>query len=119
MGLFDITDLDIACPITEATRANGIGLDIPDAVFLSDDKLTTIKKAIGNLDDHSTVFFLTDGAWSNIQLIEYILLYTGPANVFFTTWSIAADTIRCLNALKESGKILTIFAILDQGIRNR
>lgn len=120
MSLFNITDLNTVTPETMTDRSSGLAIDFIGPRFLSDDKLTTIHQAIGNMDQAwENLFFLTDGAWSNIQLIEYILRYTGPANVFFTTWSIAADTISALNAWKESGQILSIWAILDQGIRNR
>jgi len=120
MSLFNITDLNIFKSEQITNQSRGLAIDFIGPRFLSDDKLSTIHSAIGNMDQSwENLFFMTDGAWSNIQLIEYILRYTGPANVFFTTWSIAADTISALNAWKESGQILSIWAILDQGIRNR
>src|SRR5690554_1058411 len=111
MSLFNITDLNTVTPETMNDRSRGLAIDFIGPRFLSDDKLSTIHTAIGNLDQAwENLFFLTDGVWSNIQLIEYILRYTGPANVFFTTWSIASDTISALNAWKESGQILSIWA---------
>lgn len=122
MSLFSSTDLNSfteghSCPSVKS--AVGSSIDLQDPIFLSGDKLSVISQAIGNLHDHSSIFFMTDGAWSNIELIEYILKFTGPANLYFTTWSIAADTIVRLHAWQESGLILDSFAILDQGIRNR
>ena len=118
MSLFSFKDIQI--PTTgEIDKALGSEVNLGHPVFLSDDKLHTIKSAIGDLENEQSIFFMTDGAWSNIQLIEYILMHTGPANIFFTTWSIAADTIRCLHAWKDSGLILESVVLLDQGIRNR
>jgi hypothetical protein len=122
MSLFDFSELNFAtggqsCPSVD--KASGMALTLEPAAFLSGEKHTVIAAAIGDLADHSNVFFMTDGAWSNIDLIGYILSFTGTANIFFTTWSIAADTIAKLSRWKEKGQILSIHAILDQGIRNR
>lgn len=117
MSLFNITDLDIN-PQQASAKSMGLNISANSPVFLTGEKKGVIKEAIGNLEGE-TIFYLTDGAWSNIDLVAYIFESTGPANLFFTTWSIAADTIAKLNAWKESGLIISIHAILDQGIRNR
>lgn len=125
MSLFDVSDLNVTDPglgqqDPELIKALGLELEeLGELAFLSGDKMTVIAQAIRDLDQQSNIFFLTDGAWSNIDLIGYILDFTGPANLYFTTWSIAADTITKLGSWKENGQVLSMHAILDQGIRNR
>lgn len=129
MSLFNVSDLNIIDPglgqRDDTRKAFGLEVDemyvdeASNLVFLSGDKMSVIADAIGDLDHGNNIFFLTDGAWSNIDLIGYILNTTGPARLFFTTWSIAADTISKLGAWKDNGQLFSIHAILDQGIRNR
>lgn len=119
MSLFSSTDLSPLGNGHSFPDAVGVSVELEDPIFLSGDKLSVISQAIGNLNYHSTIFFMTDGAWSNIELLEYILNFTGPAALYFTTWSIASDTITRLHSWQEKGLILDSFVILDQGIRNR
>lgn len=63
--------------------------------------------------------FMTHGAWSLHQLLEYILLHTGPAKVSFTTWTITEDPMRAVLALIDRGLITELLAIFDYRIEKR
>jgi hypothetical protein len=52
-------------------------------------------------------------------LLEHILKSSGPAKVYFSTWSISVDAIRRFVAWQQTGLITDLFAVLDRGIRNR
>lgn len=87
--------------------------------FVSDQRLTVLENTIGTLQPGQSIYFKTNGAWSNIDLVEYILMQAGPAEVLFTTWSISADAIAKFSDWQASGMISSLHVILDAGIRNR
>jgi len=121
MSWFSVADTQpIAEEITPISKAHAFGSVVPGKVeFISGEDLKAIKKAIGELTDKSSLFFMTKGAWSNIRLLEYILEVTGPAEVYFTTWAISEDAIRKFVSWKESGLITDLYAVMDAGLRNR
>jgi len=86
---------------------------------LSADNVESIQMIIGELPENGSVFFMTKGAWNNIRLIEYLLQYSGPAEVFLSTWSISEEAIRNLVSWKGSGLITGLTVVLDEGVRNR
>lgn len=119
MNWFKTSDLDVANTVqtknSDATCTPITGLN----KFASGEDLKLIRNTIGELTPNSSVFFMTNGAWSNINILEYILELTGPADVFFSTWSISADAIRKFTSWKEAGTIRNVSAVMDIGIRNR
>jgi hypothetical protein len=90
-----------------------------DAEFLAASELKLIEKAIGKLLPGKSIWFKTDGAWSNYHLLEYILGITGAAEVCFTTWSISEVAITKFLSWKADGRITDLFAVIDVGLRNR
>ncbi|WP_374949616.1 hypothetical protein [Mucilaginibacter sp.] len=62
---------------------------------------------------------MTDGAWSNYDLLEYILVITGAAEVSFTTWAISEVAINRFLTWKAAGMITELNAVIDVGLRNR
>lgn len=101
-----------------ALKAEGIAFN-SEAHFENSTELTVIRSTIGDLNAGQSVYFKTDGAWSNWHLLEYILELTGPAEVCFTTWAISEVAITKFLAWKESGKITDLHAVIDVGLRNR
>lgn len=83
------------------------------------DDLKRIYFHLGVLEEEGALYFMTDGAWSNIDLVEQILKITGPAEVDFCTWSIGSETLRKFAEWQGNGDIVNLNVILDQGIRNR
>jgi hypothetical protein len=87
--------------------------------FITGEKLQVLQTTIGSLNPDECIHFKTAGAWSNIHILEYILMQTGPANIYFTTWSISAEAIARFTEWENQGTAKQIFAVLDAGIRNR
>lgn len=87
--------------------------------FISASELEAIRNKIGQIQEGQSIWFKTDGAWSNYHLLEYILQITGPALVYFTTWSISEIAITKFLNWKSSGHIIDIYAVIDAGLRNR
>lgn len=61
--------------------------------------------------------FITDGTWSLYELIGYLLDYTGPADVFLTSFSISDDSLRFLFHLKEQNMIKSLTGLFDASLR--
>lgn len=118
MSWFKISDLNNDIPVEQPEEAFSTAVTGP-VVFADGEDLRTVKKTIGDIKPNSSVFFMTNGAWSNISILEYLLQITGPADVYFSTWSISADAIRKFTLWKESGLITDLYAVMDIGIRNR
>lgn len=117
MSWFKNSDI-VSAPVN--TRCSAVALAVPgETTFASGEDLETIRATIGQLPFSGSVFFMTNGAWSNIRLIEYLLEYTGPADIYFSTWSLSSDAIRRFVSWRESLYINRIVAVLDEGIRNR
>lgn len=119
MSLFSNKDIDTAVDLQASTgkgkacRVNG------QLQYVSGERLDLIREVIGSIAPGDIIDFETHGAWSNIELLEYILMLTGPATVYFATWSIAPEAITRFTGWRESGQITELFALLDKGIRNR
>jgi hypothetical protein len=87
--------------------------------FITDKKKTALRTAIGNIEAWQSLLYVTNGAWSNIDVLEYLLEIIGPATIYFTSWAISSEAIRRFQYWKEQGMIKETYAIFDQGIRNR
>lgn len=118
MALFNLSDLTQTPSAPVNDRAAGLRSQLP-AVFASSEQTDFIKSKIDWLKPGECCYFLADGAWSNIELLEYILNKTGPANVYFTTYAISADAITRFAAWHEDLAIIDLWVILDTGFNNR
>src|SRR5476651_738436 len=105
--LFSYADIKSAAqpaPNESAKDAQALHFDT-EAQFIAGNELKSIQRTIGNLVPGKAIWFKTDGAWSTINLLEYILNITGPAAVSFTTWAINEVAITRFIAWKQSGLI--------------
>lgn len=116
MSLFNLSDIASAGTPEKSPVVGKIKLKVKCA---SGDKVSAIDAFTKNLGEGEAIYYMTDGAWSNIDLIENLLSITGPADLYFCTWSISTDAIRKFTEWQETGLIKSIHALLDQGIRNR
>ncbi len=89
------------------------------AILASAESREAMEAMIGELDHDQVIKFYTRGAWSMHQLLEYVLLQTGPANVTFSTWTISEDPARKMFELKQAGIIKSLRALIDFRIRQR
>ena len=76
-----------------------------------------IKKEIGEIPVNGRQYYMADGTWSLFELIDYILDYIPPSDVTLTSFSLSEDSIRHLDYLKETGKILSLKGLFDPSLR--
>lgn len=113
--LFKSTDIT-----SSATKESADSLKMETGFkFLDGKKLIQIDQNIGRLQSDISIFFKTDGAWSAIDLIEYLLQQTGAADIYFSTWSIGPEALRYYSHWLTSGLVKSAVGIIDEGFRNR
>ena len=118
MSLFKISDLIDSVNALGQPKAAAFATS-PALSYAQGKSAKQLSETIGSLSPGNSKFFHTEGAWSNIELLHYILTSSGPANVYFCTWSISIEAIRKFVEWKNSGLILNLFVVLDRGVRNR
>lgn len=94
---------------------------ITSSIVLCNDNIVTVqsnslKEIIGDPFMGKAVVYSTRGRWSMHDMINYFLQYTGPADVFFTSWSITPKPLKGLISLKDNGKIKDLNGVVDSRI---
>ena len=72
---------------------------------------------MGEIHQQQARPYITDGAWSLYELVEYLLGYSGPANVLLTSFSVSDASIRHLQHLKETQLICRMQGLFDPSLR--
>jgi hypothetical protein len=76
-----------------------------------------LKKHLPLLEPCKIYHYVTSARWSMHDLLEHLLTFTGPADVYFTTWSITMVPAQRLVKLKQLGAIKTLHAIVDSRVK--
>jgi len=71
---------------------------------------------VSNISMGSMVEWVSEGRWSQHQLIETLLHHTGPAHLSIATWAIAQKPLEVLNHLKTEGLILSLYGLFESKI---
>ena len=83
------------------------------------DKISKLSPLLNDLCEGHCIYFMTDGAWSNIDIVKKLIDICGPCSMDFCTWSISTDAIRKFTQWQQDGLITDLHVLLDQGLRNR
>lgn len=79
-----------------------------------------INDIISLVNDGNTVHFMTDGAWSQHQLVmSLIFTLTGPAHLLASTYALSETSARCLCKLKDERQIKTMSFLIDNRVETR
>ena len=76
-----------------------------------------ITSQLGEIREKSISHHITDGTYSLYNLLDYLLDFTGPAHIFFSSFSITEAAICHLQHLKETNSLLSIRCLLDSNLR--
>lgn len=79
----------------------------------------TLERLFPSLKADCTIHFVCPGQWAMHELLLHLLEMTGPAAVYFTTWSLKEYPVRLLIDAMERGKILELHAVLDARVKVR
>ena len=115
MSLFSTKDLTTpeapAKKMSAATKArlNYSGVEL--------NSMSQIKETVGNMVDGDCSFYFTKGAWSNHDLIEYLIKeMAGPSKVWISTWGLGEEALRRIHNLQSEGYITQLNCLFDHRI---
>lgn len=74
---------------------------------------------VGPISKGCEIFGLTKGQISIIEIIEYVLKATGPADVVISTWTAAQKSIDKAQAFIRSGSIKSLRFMIDPSFKAR
>jgi len=72
-----------------------------------------VAAAVGAIEHGCEVYGLARGQYSLIDLVEYILGFTGPAELVISTWTAAGADIDYALRLRDDGRVLSILWLVD------
>jgi hypothetical protein len=79
--------------------------------------METIRNTIGNLEEDDCCFYFTKGAWSNTDLIEYLIKeMAGPSVLWLSTWGIGEEALRKIHNLQAEGWVTQLHCLFDHRI---
>lgn len=110
MSLFDVR---VATKIPDPPK-----IKVPICKINYDSELLYTKnlenlEEIGQLEQNTIIAFATKNFWSQYQLLEYILLQTGKANVYMATWSFGTGGVKALQKLAKEDLLDSLFIVYD------
>ena len=79
----------------------------------------TAAEAIGDLYPECSIFGITKGQFSLIELISVILKQTGPADVFLSTWTAAGGDLTEAHGFLKSGTMRRFRCLVDATFQRR
>lgn len=77
-----------------------------------------LQELIGELHHDEHIHIPSMGAWSMHHVLAHVLEQTGPAEIWFTTWTINADAIQSIIDRLESGAITRAKAIVSDRLES-
>ena len=72
-----------------------------------------VAAAVGAIEHGCEVYGLARGQYSLIDLVEYILGFTGPAELVISTWTAAGADIDYALRLRDDGRVKSILWLVD------
>ena len=120
MELFKFTDIDKVIKDQDKLNACALvdkSLEDIQMSFIRSKTNDFMLNIFGQIKPKQTIEFCTAGEFSMHQLLQYILTFTGPANVYLSTWTLKEEPARVLHFLKKTGKIKELNCVFDYRIR--
>jgi hypothetical protein len=77
------------------------------------------RSVVGDLEDCTSIHYVSMGEWSSHDLLYHILKQTGPANVYMATWSIAEVAVRLMIEWAEKDMVKDFYGVLDWRVKVR
>jgi hypothetical protein len=83
------------------------------AYAMVNESFTALHSRLGDLKQGNYYHLISQGHWSAIHLLKYLLLQTGPAAVRISSWSISENSVRGMVALLQEGHITDLKCLFD------
>lgn len=75
-----------------------------------------LKEHVGELTMNQYHHFVTEGYWSSIHLLVYLVEQCGVSDVWLSSWSISENAISRLVRLKQNDKVKSYTALFDRRV---
>ena len=104
---------DLSCPVIQKNRAESIL--VKGKVSYWDARQKSMEDQFGDYPFHpqDSVIWNSFGHWSMHELLYYMLVRSGPANVYITTWAISELAMRSLCKYMKEGLIRQLHLFCD------
>ena len=117
--LFDVKQIEADIELkANKTKSGAVRTKGPSLAVLSK-QADDLKKIIGDVKMGQNIHFASIREWSAHGLLAHLLKQTGPAALYFSTWSISEDSLRSLVNKKNAGEIQKISAVFDWNVKNQ
>lgn len=73
----------------------------------------------GDIKKGCDIFGLSNGSFSSVDLVDWVLCATGPADVVLATWTAAAGNLTRAGEFLKNGKIRTLRFLIDGSFVSR
>lgn len=93
--------------------------DDADNEFMICKGAAKLQELFPSLQRETNLHYVSHGEWSTHELIMHLLTITGPAHLYFTTWSLKEYPVRLLLEAIEDKRLLSISCILDSRVKAR
>jgi len=118
MSLFKTSDIKpVAIP--QVKQPAGVKRRAGKTMHLIGKSIPQLRGVIGELEQGTSIHFVTHGRWSMHELLGYILFQIGPARVSFSTWTVTEEPIRAIVGLVKEGLITELNCLFDYRIKDR
>jgi len=87
------------------SKTGGVAVPNTREVAMLSSRFALMRDAIGSIEPEKSIVFISAGSWALHDLLRYVLLQTGPADVDAFTWSISIPGATQIINLIESGQI--------------
>lgn len=78
-----------------------------------------LRATVALLAPEALVHYRTDGRWHRHQLIRECLDYTGPADLYLSTWSMSENPVRSIYMLRKKGLIRRAELVISERLNER
>lgn len=78
-----------------------------------------LKQAFRDIEVNDCIQFVTNGAWSMFDMIDYFLRMVGKSKIHLTSWAVSEQAARKIDKLHEEGYIESLTCLFDYRIKDR
>jgi hypothetical protein len=87
------------------SKSGGVAVANQNEIAMLSSRFALMRDAIGTIEQGKSIVFISAGSWALHDLLRYVLMQTGPADVDAFTWSISVPGATQIINLLESGQI--------------
>jgi hypothetical protein len=113
--LFNITETTQ----TAAAEAYASGQNHPvqtGSFHLLNEAWSDIYQAIGNIQPDHHYNMISEGKWSAIHLLKYLLSQCGRSKVLISSWSVSENSVRAMVELNQTNVITDLKCLFDHRV---